>query len=76
MAVIGRDADARVHFERVLAIRNDLGLISEEYDTVERQLAGNFPQAITHVGIVAAAFHLKQPNLSSLSLQKQPLGNK
>ena len=61
LAQSGRDGDARELFDRVLDIRNDLGLISEEYDPVERRLVGNFPQAFTHVGLVAAAFHLLKP---------------
>ncbi len=56
-----RDAikDAREVFERVLAIRNDLGLLSEEYDPVDRRLLGNFPQAFSHFGMVNTAFNLE-----------------
>ena len=66
----GRTDEARQLFERLLDIRNDLGLISEEYDPVQKRLVGNFPQAFTHVGLVAAAFYLSQPNSAALSLQK------
>jgi GH15 family glucan-1,4-alpha-glucosidase len=45
-------------FERLLALRNDLGLISEEYDPDEKRLLGNFPQAFTHVGLVNSAYNL------------------
>ena len=48
----GRDKAAREIIERVLAVRNDVGLMSEEYNTKERQLAGNFPQALTHLALV------------------------
>jgi GH15 family glucan-1,4-alpha-glucosidase len=54
----GRQADARALFERLLALSNDVGLISEEYDPVAKRLVGNFPQAFTHVALVAAAFDL------------------
>lgn len=50
--------DARALFERLIALRNDLGLLSEEYDTGARRLVGNFPQAFTHVALVNSAFNL------------------
>jgi GH15 family glucan-1,4-alpha-glucosidase len=45
-------------FERLLEIRNDVGLLSEEYDPVEKRQLGNFPQAFSHVGLVNTAFNL------------------
>ena len=45
-------------FERLLAIRNDLGLLAEEYDPAEKRQLGNFPQAFTHVGLVNSAYNL------------------
>jgi GH15 family glucan-1,4-alpha-glucosidase len=45
-------------FERLLAIRNDVGLLSEEYDPVDKRQLGNFPQAFSHVGLLNTAFHL------------------
>jgi GH15 family glucan-1,4-alpha-glucosidase len=54
----GRDGEARALFEKLLAIRNDLGLISEEYDPVAKRLLGNYPQAFTHVGLVNSAYNL------------------
>jgi GH15 family glucan-1,4-alpha-glucosidase len=53
-----RFADARVLFDRLLALRNDLGLLSEEYDPAAQRLVGNFPQAFTHVALVNSAFNL------------------
>jgi GH15 family glucan-1,4-alpha-glucosidase len=53
-----RDDEARELFEKLLAIRNDLGLISEEYDPVAKRLLGNYPQAFTHVGLVNSAYNL------------------
>jgi len=52
-----RDEAVRL-FERLLTIRNDLGLLSEEYDPDARRLLGNFPQAFSHVGLVNTAFTL------------------
>jgi len=54
----GRDGDARVLFERLLSVSNDLGLLSEEYDPAEKRQLGNFPQAFTHVGLVNCAYNL------------------
>ena len=50
--------DARDLFDRLLALRNDVGLLSEEYDPRARRLVGNFPQAFTHVALVNSAFNL------------------
>jgi GH15 family glucan-1,4-alpha-glucosidase len=54
----GRKDEARVLFERLLALRNDLGLISEEYDPAQGCMLGNFPQAFTHLALVNSAFAL------------------
>jgi GH15 family glucan-1,4-alpha-glucosidase len=56
--LIGREADAIAMFERLLALRNDVGLLSEEYDPVERRMVGNFPQALSHIALIHAAFAL------------------
>jgi len=58
LAQQGRQHDAVALYERLLALRNDLGLISEEYDPERGRLLGNFPQAFTHIGIVETAFTL------------------
>jgi GH15 family glucan-1,4-alpha-glucosidase len=55
---IGRREDGEALFERLLAIRNDLGLLAEEYDTEGKRQIGNFPQAFTHVGLINTAFNL------------------
>ena len=64
----GRHEDAVRMFERLLEIRNDVGLLSEEYDPVRKRQVGNFPQAFSHVGLVNTAFNLtrgsKQPSAS------------
>ena len=59
----GRDAEARAQFERVLAVRNDAGLLSEEYNVPAGHLAGNFPQALTHLAVVNTALGLCGPVL-------------
>ena len=42
-------------FERLLTLRNDLGLLAEEYDSIDKRQLGNFPQAFTHVALINAA---------------------
>jgi GH15 family glucan-1,4-alpha-glucosidase len=54
----GRIQDAVQLFEKLLDIRNDVGLLSEEYDPIAKRLLGNFPQAFSHVGLVNTAFNL------------------
>ncbi|HEX4419438.1 MAG TPA: glycoside hydrolase family 15 protein [Kofleriaceae bacterium] len=54
----GRHDDARALFDRVLALRNDVGLLSEEYDPDAERLVGNFPQAFSHVALVNSARNL------------------
>ncbi|MEO8381945.1 MAG: glycoside hydrolase family 15 protein [Acidobacteriota bacterium] len=56
--LLGRMDEARALFERLLALTNDVGLISEEYDPRLLRLAGNFPQALTHVALVNTAMNL------------------
>ena len=56
----GRRDDARRVFERLLAIRNDVGLLSEEYDPTARRQLGNFPQAFSHLGLINTACNLTQ----------------
>ncbi len=55
LAVIGEHDEARVMFERILDVRNDVGLLSEEYDAKGHQMLGNMPQAFSHVGLINAA---------------------
>ena len=54
----GRIAEARELFERLLALRNDVGLLAEEYDPRLGRQLGNFPQAFSHVALVNTAFNL------------------
>lgn len=58
----GRGVDAERLLKRLLKIRNDVGLLSEEYDTSRRQLVGNFPQALSHVALVNTIVNLYTRN--------------
>ncbi len=51
----GRKKEARLLFERLLDLRNDVGLLAEEYDPKAKRQLGNFPQAFTHVGLINTA---------------------
>jgi GH15 family glucan-1,4-alpha-glucosidase len=54
-ALMGRHDEARDTFARLLALRNDVGLLAEEYDTEAGRLVGNFPQAFSHVPLIDTA---------------------
>jgi len=58
LQLAGRTVDARRLFERLLAVRNDVGLLAEGYDADRKRLAGNFPQAFSHVGLITTAMNL------------------
>jgi GH15 family glucan-1,4-alpha-glucosidase len=58
LSMIGRRDEAEDIFERLLSLRNDLGLLAEEYDPRARRQLGNFPQAFSHVGLVNTANNL------------------
>jgi len=60
LAMQGRTNEARALFERLLDVRNDVGLLAEEYDPRERRMLGNFPQAISHVALVNTAYNLSR----------------
>jgi GH15 family glucan-1,4-alpha-glucosidase len=61
LALQGREKEAAEIFDRLLQLRNDVGLLSEEYDPASRRLLGNFPQAFTHIGLINTALNLSQP---------------
>jgi GH15 family glucan-1,4-alpha-glucosidase len=72
LALIGRRREAHALFDRLLSLRNDLGLFSEEYDPVRKRLIGNFPQAFTHLALISSALALSgaAPALDSPSAPK------
>lgn len=65
-ALMGRSADAHRIFEGLLAIRNDVGLLAEEYDPITRRHLGNFPQAFSHLGLINTARNLTQRDKPSV----------
>ena len=58
LILLGRQKEARQLFERLLSLRNDVGLLSEEYDADAGMLVGNFPQAFSHIALVNTGYHL------------------
>lgn len=58
LRMTGRTEEARRLFDRLVALRNDVGLLAEEYDPVARRQLGNFPQAFSHIGLVGTALAL------------------
>ena len=74
LAMNGREEEAHQLFARLLSLSNDLGLFSEEYDVARKRLVGNFPQAFTHLTLVAAAKTLGAPNagIAARYVDQQP----
>ena len=60
LSLAGRHAEAERLFKRLLDLRNDVGLLAEEYDPRARRQLGNFPQALTHVALVVTARNLSR----------------
>jgi GH15 family glucan-1,4-alpha-glucosidase len=58
LALTGRRPEAAALFDRLLSLRNDVGLLAEEYDSAAGRLVGNFPQAFSHVALVNSAHTL------------------
>jgi len=58
LVLLGRTDDARARFEALLALRNDVGLLAEEWDVGAGRMVGNFPQAFSHVGLLNTANNL------------------
>ncbi|HEV2976647.1 MAG TPA: glycoside hydrolase family 15 protein [Casimicrobiaceae bacterium] len=76
LALQGRNADAEALFERLLGVRNDVGLLSEEYDPRNRVQLGNFPQALSHVALINTARNLSHrggPNEHRSSGMEEPV---
>jgi GH15 family glucan-1,4-alpha-glucosidase len=60
LQLLGRYDEARALFERLLALRNDVGLLAEEWDPRAKRFLGNFPQAFSHVGLINTARNLSR----------------
>ncbi len=58
LSLLGRKDEAKEKFDALLKLRNDVGLLSEEYDIEHRRLLGNFPQALSHISLVNAGMEL------------------
>ena len=71
LKAIGRPDEAHALFERLLALRNDLGLLSEEYDVHQKRFVGNYPQAFSHIALVNAAFDLARREESHHRAERQ-----
>ncbi len=70
--LIGRKADARAFFSRLLGLANDVGLLAEEYDSGAKRMLGNFPQALSHISLIHAAFTLSGAWTPMVHEEKQP----
>jgi len=60
LCLLGRYDEAHALFERLLKLRNDVGLLAEEYDPDGQRLVGNFPQAFSHVALITSALNLQR----------------
>lgn len=72
LALMGRRAEAEHRFERLLAVRNDVGLLAEEYDPATGRQLGNFPQAFSHVALVNTAAELCPHSVGAGSERSAP----
>ena len=73
--LLGRMADARQLFERLLTLCNDVGLLSEEYDPGAGRLLGNFPQALSHIALINSAFNLNETVKPAIQRSAGPADN-
>jgi len=60
LILLGRREEAKRLFEHLLSLRNDVGLLAEEYDTSLGRMTGNFPQAFSHVALINTAHNLEK----------------
>jgi GH15 family glucan-1,4-alpha-glucosidase len=73
--MLGRVADARRMFERLLTLCNDVGLLSEEYDPRTGRLLGNFPQALSHIALINSSFNLNEAAKPAMQRSAGPTDN-
>ncbi|HTZ89675.1 MAG TPA: glycoside hydrolase family 15 protein [Alloacidobacterium sp.] len=64
LSMLGRKAEATEKYEELLKLRNDVGLLAEEYDTKHRRQLGNFPQALSHIALVNSGLELMRHETS------------
>ena len=62
LVLLGRRQEAQELFEHLLTLRNDVGLLAEEYDPIAKRMLGNFPQAFSHVALINTAYNLAKPD--------------
>jgi GH15 family glucan-1,4-alpha-glucosidase len=77
LVLMGRRDDARARFERLLTLRNDVGLLAEQYDPRLRRQVGNFPQAFSHLALVDTALNLARvdgPSVERPAAQRSAVG--
>jgi GH15 family glucan-1,4-alpha-glucosidase len=74
LTLIGRHDEARVLFDRLAGLANDVGLLAEQYDAVLGRQVGNFPQAFTHVGLVNSAMNLDRTSTSPAAVRAEREG--
>ena len=70
LVLLGRRDEARELFEHLLSLRNDVGLLAEEYDPIAKRQLGNFPQAFSHVALITSAYNLTQREAASPARQR------
>jgi GH15 family glucan-1,4-alpha-glucosidase len=70
LELMGRRDEARELFEHLLSLRNDVGLLAEEYDPRARRQLGNFPQAFSHVALVSSAYNLSERETAKPAQQR------
>ena len=71
----GRGEEAHALFERMVGLRNDVGLLSEEYDPSSGRLLGNFPQAFSHIALVNTAMNLTAAAKPAEQRSESPYGS-
>ena len=70
LAMAGRHDEAREMFEHLLTLRNDVGLLAEEYEPVDQRQLGNFPQAFSHVSLIDSAYNLSTSDCAKPAHQR------
>jgi GH15 family glucan-1,4-alpha-glucosidase len=70
LVLLGRRDEARALFEHLLSLRNDVGLLAEEYDPRAKRQLGNYPQAFSHVALITSAYNLTQREAAKPARQR------